>query len=56
MDDTEVIYVSDGDLSCDGGDAILGHPKVHLKLGESGEVDCPYCGRRFKISKDAAKS
>jgi uncharacterized Zn-finger protein len=34
-------------VGCDGGDGPLGHPLVYLPLGAAGEVDCPYCGRRY---------
>ncbi len=32
-------------VACDG-DGVLGHPRIFLTL-EDGEVECPYCGRRF---------
>lgn len=47
----ETIYVAERRVGCDGGGA-LGHPKVYLNLGEDGEIDCPYCGRRFVFKED----
>ncbi len=32
-------------VACDG-DGVLGHPRIFLTL-EDGEIECPYCGRRF---------
>ena len=44
--ETETTVVEELEVSCDGGGGVLGHPKVFLNL-ESGEVQCPYCDRRF---------
>ena len=30
-----------------------GHPKVYLKIGDAGEVVCPYCSRRFILAEGA---
>jgi uncharacterized Zn-finger protein len=49
----ETVTVERDTVGCDGGD-LEGHPLVYLNLGERGQVDCPYCGRRFVRS--AAKS
>lgn len=43
----EVIEVEDDVVSCDGGGGALGHPLVYLNLGAAGEVECPYCDRKF---------
>lgn len=56
-------------VSCDGDggshDAALGntlgralgnpqgHPKIYLKIGDAGEVVCPYCSRRFILAEGA---
>ena len=48
----ETIVVSDTTLACDGG-GTLGHPKVYLKLGDKGWVDCPYCDRHFVLEQAA---
>ena len=43
----EVIEVEVDVVSCDGGGGALGHPLVYLNLGTAGEVECPYCDRKF---------
>lgn len=45
----EIIEVDDTRISCDGGGGTLGHPRVFLKIGEEGFVDCTYCDRRFVL-------
>jgi len=49
----ETIIVEESRVSCDGGGGALGHPRVFLNLGKDGEVDCPYCDRRFKLKEGA---
>ena len=39
--------------ACDGGGGPLGHPNVYLKIGDTGEVVCPYCSAQFILSDDA---
>ena len=51
MEPRETIVVEETTVGCDGGP--LGHPLVYLKLGETGEIDCPYCGRRFVLKAEA---
>lgn len=48
MEPPEIITVdaSETEIACDGG-KLFGHPKVYLNIGDSGYVDCYYCGRRF---------
>lgn len=44
----EIIPVNDMDVSCDGGGAALGHPRVYLHLeSETQSVTCPYCSRQY---------
>lgn len=50
MQPPETLFVEDQTVACDGGD--LGHPRVYLNLEGKGEVDCPYCGRRFVLRTD----
>jgi uncharacterized Zn-finger protein len=45
----EVIEVEQEIVSCDGGDGALGHPLVWLHMDGNGQVDCPYCDRRFVL-------
>ena len=53
MTTDEIIEVTTTTIDCDGGGA-LGHPTVYLKIGDAGEVICPYCSRQFVLSKDAS--
>ncbi len=48
----EVIYVDSRTAVCDGGGGALGHPRVFLAIDKSGEVECPYCSRRFILAPD----
>lgn len=54
MEPPEIIETDKTRVACDGGGGALGHPKVYLEMGGATEVDCPYCGRRFVLSKEAA--
>lgn len=53
MEPPEIIETDASRVACDGGGVALGHPKVYLEMGDERSVDCPYCGRRFELSKDA---
>ena len=46
-EEIEVIYVDSRTAVCDGGVGVLGHPRVFLAIDQTGEVECPYCSRRF---------
>jgi uncharacterized Zn-finger protein len=50
MEPPEIVTVDSETVSCDGGSPALGHPRVFLNLGDEGQVDCPYCGRRFVLA------
>ena len=52
----ETIEVDTVNVSCDGGGGALGHPRVYLNLETKGEIDCPYCDRRFVLKKGAKAS
>jgi uncharacterized Zn-finger protein len=41
------VQVDTRSVVCDGGNDSLGHPRVFLAIGLSGQVECPYCSRRF---------
>ena len=43
----ETIYTPKTELSCDGGEGALGHPRVYLHMNDEGRVECPYCDRLF---------
>ena len=51
----EVIEVECQVVDCDGGGA-LGHPRVWLNMAGKGEIDCPYCDRRFLLKINSGKS
>ena len=48
MDAPEITDTDSAEVNCDGG--ALGHPRVYLRIGEAGWVECPYCDRRFVLS------
>ena len=56
MEAPEIIQVENAVQRCDGGDGPLGHPAVYLNMGGEGQVDCPYCGRRFVLQEGAAQA
>ena len=51
----EVVTVTKRRIACDGGGA-LGHPKVFLEMGTDTHVECPYCDRKFVLSREAAEA
>jgi uncharacterized Zn-finger protein len=51
---TETFEVSQPVVACDGGDGPLGHPRVFLNIGKDGEIECPYCSRRYVLKAGAA--
>ncbi len=54
MEPTEIIDVDSETVACDGGEGALGHPRVFLNMKGQGQIDCPYCGRRFVLKAGAA--
>lgn len=40
-------YVQKKEVSCDGGNGRLGHPKVFLHLDEDNKKICPYCSKKY---------
>lgn len=51
MEPVETIYVEEATVGCDGDGSTLGHPMVYLNLAAKGEIDCPYCGRRYILNE-----
>ena len=49
MEPFEVIAVETTTVACDGGGGALGHPRVYLTLSKEGEIECPYCSRRYVL-------
>ncbi|MCW5730149.1 MAG: zinc-finger domain-containing protein [Alphaproteobacteria bacterium] len=52
----ETVLVDEPKVACDGGDGPLGHPRVYLNMGERDRIDCPYCGRVFKLKPGARRT
>jgi len=55
LEPPETVEVDDEVVSCDGGGA-LGHPRVWLNMEGKGQIDCPYCDRRFVLRQGAHAS
>ena len=53
MEPFEVIAVETTTVACDGDGGAMGHPRVYLTLGKEGEVECPYCSRRYVLKEGA---
>ncbi len=56
MQPLETIEVEDKLVACDGGGGALGHPRVFLNMGEKSAIDCPYCGRHYRLKAGAKPS
>jgi uncharacterized Zn-finger protein len=50
----EPVEVDSPKVACDGGNGGLGHPRVFLNMEGKGQIDCPYCGRRFVLKRETA--
>lgn len=56
-DPVETVETESTAVDCDGGGGALGHPRVFLNIKEGeGQIDCPYCGKRFVLKKAADAS
>ncbi len=53
-DTPETEIVTTRRVCCDGGEGPLGHPRIWLTIGESGEVVCPYCGKKYVLDPNCA--
>ena len=51
MEPRETVTAETSEVSCDGGEGALGHPRVYLHMGADGTLDCPYCGRHFVLRR-----
>ena len=49
---TEVIHVDSRTVACDGGEGVLGHPRVYLYIADR-QVMCPYCSRLYVLNEGA---
>lgn len=45
----DIVTVEISVVACDGGEGAMGHPQVFLKIDDSRQVECPYCGRLFRL-------
>lgn len=53
---SDIMYVNKRSVSCDGGDAGLGHPKIYLTIAPNDEqIACPYCSRVFLFRQKTPK-
>jgi uncharacterized Zn-finger protein len=52
----EVIVVEKRRIACDGDGGALGHPRVFLEMGTAQHVECPYCDRKYVLSRQAAEA
>lgn len=48
----EVEYVTTRNVHCDGKGGALGHPRVYLRIGPKGWVECNYCDKRFVLKDE----
>ena len=55
MDAPETVFVETLTVACEGIGGALGHPRVYLSLEGKGEVECPYCDRRYVLRAGAAQ-
>lgn len=53
MEPVEIVEVKIPKVTCQGDGGALGHPRIYLNMGDEREIDCPYCGRRFRLNEDA---
>jgi uncharacterized Zn-finger protein len=49
----ETVEVTSSRVACDGGAGPSSHPKVYLTLSKDGQIECPYCGKRFVLKTGA---
>ena len=48
MNPVEILETNTKRVICDGGP--LGHPRIFLTLATDGQIDCPYCSRRYILN------
>jgi len=49
-----VVDANSHTISCDGGGAALGHPRVFYSFDGGDSVECKYCDRLFVLEGSAA--
>jgi uncharacterized Zn-finger protein len=57
MEPVKITKVKRRKIFCEGDSrSSLGHPRVYLHIGDSGEVDCSYCSRRYILEEEESKT
>jgi uncharacterized Zn-finger protein len=54
MSEADRVEVESEQVSCDGGEGPLGHPRVYLNMEGKGHIVCPYCSCEFVLKEGAA--
>jgi len=54
LDAPETKIVATKKVACDGDEGALGHPRIYLTMDDHGQVDCPYCDRRYILQGGAS--
>jgi uncharacterized Zn-finger protein len=50
MEPVEIEETKSTSVTCSGRDVPYDHPRVFLEIDpDLGKIDCPYCGKRFKL-------
>ncbi|MCH9852661.1 MAG: zinc-finger domain-containing protein [Alphaproteobacteria bacterium] len=49
IEKNEIIISDSKQVMCEGNRQASGHPRVYLKMDDSGKVTCPYCSRIFQL-------
>lgn len=44
---TDIVYVGNGEVRCQGNGPATGHPLIYLNMGNKNTISCPYCSRKF---------
>lgn len=52
----DIVTVETTVVGCDGGEGAMGHPLVFLKIADSRQAECPYCGRLFRLKEGVSAS
>lgn len=50
----ETIHTTSPVVMCNGGNDVLGHPNVYLKISQ-GQIFCPYCSKLYILDEANAQ-
>ncbi len=51
---TETLTTTSSVVACDGGNGVLGHPRVYLRIPDDAvQTFCPYCSRVYVLEAGA---